>query len=96
AQQLIPCASVGVDVLPGAHRLLVVPAATSAPLNLTLAPGSLTVVQVRRVASAEASQGFELLPISRGEALRLVQECQILGLIDQTAPNTGQPGRRDR
>lgn len=95
-QQLIPCASVGVDVQPGAHRLLVVPAATSAPLSLTLAPGSLTVVQVRRVASNNASQGFELVPIARGEALRLVQECQVLGLIDQTDTAIHQTGRRDR
>ncbi|RZL09357.1 MAG: hypothetical protein EOP40_10150 [Rubrivivax sp.] len=85
-QELIPCSSVGVDVVPGPHRLLVVPAAASPPLMLKLAPGTLTVIQVSRVVGQGASQGFELKPLSRAQALPLVQECQVLGLIDHTRP----------
>jgi hypothetical protein len=85
-QELIPCSSVGVDVAPGPHRLLVVPAAASPPLTLKLAPGTLTVIQVSRVVGQGAGQGFELRPLSRAQALPLVQECQVLGLIDHTRP----------
>lgn len=86
-QELIPCSSVGVDVAPGPHRLLVVPAAASPPLMLKLAPGTLTVIHVSRVVGQQgAGQGFELKPLSRAQALPMVQECQVLGLIDHTRP----------
>lgn len=83
-QELIPCSSVGIDLPPGPHRLLVVPAAASPPMMLKLAPGTLTVVQVSRVAGKGSPSGFELKPVTRSQALPLVQECQVLGLIDQT------------
>lgn len=88
AQELIPCSSVGLDVTPGSHRLLVVPAAASPPLTLKLAPGTLTIVQVSRVTSYDA--GFTLKTLSRARALPLVQECQVLGLIDHTQPEGGR------
>lgn len=83
---LIPCSVLGVDVSPGAHTLQVgnLPD-TQSRLNLNLASQEVAVVRVRRTPSGASLRGFSLSRMEKADALKLVQECPVLGLLDRTA-----------
>lgn len=83
---LIPCSVVGVDVKPGDHQLQVGrTAAAESPLRITLKPQEVAVVNVRRKPRGAGPRGFSLHPIERAEAMALIQECAVVGFVDQTA-----------
>lgn len=84
---LIPCSVVGVDVKPGEHQLQVgYMAATESSLRVTLRPQEVTVVNVKRMPPGTGPRGFSLHPLDRAEAMALIQECAVVGFLDQTVP----------
>lgn len=88
---LIPCSVVGVDVKPGAHQLQMgYMAAAASPLRVTLKPREVAVVRVKRMPPGPGPRGFSLLPLERADAMALIQECAVVGFLDQTATGGGE------
>lgn len=83
---LIPCSVVGVDVKAGDHQLQAGRAAAAeTPLRITMKSQDVAVVSVKRMPRGAGLRGFSLQPLARAEALALIQECAVVGFVDQTA-----------
>jgi hypothetical protein len=83
---LIPCSVLGVNLQPGEHTFQVGNLSDAqSRLRINLKSEEVAVLRVRRTPIATGPRGFSLARLQRADALKLVQECPVLGLLDKTA-----------